>query len=82
MCQYFKYSRQSYYKSLKQEEKDCLLEAIIPEMVLRERRLQPRLGGKKLYFMLRSAIHEFDVHFGRDKFLALLCCCVKKGIAR
>ena len=41
-------------------------------MVLKERRLQPRLGGKKLYFMLCDAIHEFDVHFGRDKFLALL----------
>jgi len=74
MCQYFRYSRQSYYKSLKQEERDCLLEVIILEMVLKERRLQPRLGSKKLYFMLCDAIHEFDIHFGRDKFLALLSC--------
>jgi len=36
------------------------LEAIILEMVLQERRLQPRLGGKKLYFMLCDAIHGVD----------------------
>jgi len=49
-----------------------VLEAIILETVLKEHRLQPRLGGKKLYFMLCDAIHEFDIHFGRDKFLAIL----------
>jgi len=41
-------------------------------MVLKERHLQPRLGGKKLYFMLRSSIHEIDPHFGRDKFFDFL----------
>ena len=41
-------------------------------MVQRERRLQPRLGGKKLYFMLRSDIHKIAPNFGRDKFFDLL----------
>jgi transposase InsO family protein len=72
MCKYFKHNRGAYYKSLRQQAKVCYSESIIVEMVQRERRLQPRLGGKKLYFMLRSHIHEIDPHFGRDKFFDLL----------
>jgi len=41
-------------------------------MVRQERRLQPRLGGRKLYFMLSSDIHKIDSYFGRDKFFDLL----------
>lgn len=41
-------------------------------MVHKERYLQPRLGGKKLYWLLSSSIHEVAPHFGRDKFLTLL----------
>jgi transposase InsO family protein len=41
-------------------------------MVQRERRLQPRLGGRKLYFLLSDSIHEIDPNFGRDKFFDLL----------
>ena len=72
MCRYFQYSRQAYYKSLRKQLKDCYSGRIILDMVQRERHLQPRLGGKKLYFMLCSSIHEIDPHFGRDKFFDLL----------
>ena len=72
MCNYFQYSRAAYYKSLKEQAKNCYSETIILEMVQRERCLQPRIGGRKLYFMLRSGIHEVDPHFGRDKFFDLL----------
>jgi transposase InsO family protein len=41
-------------------------------LVLGERRLQPRLGGKKLYFMLWESIHKINPHFGRDEFFRLL----------
>ena len=72
MCAYFQYTREAYYKSLKREVKSCYSASIILDMVLKERHLQPRLGGKKLYYMLSSAIHEIDPHFGRDKFYDLL----------
>jgi transposase InsO family protein len=42
------------------------------DLVRRERCLQPRLGGKKLYWMLGSDIREICPHFGRDKFLSFL----------
>jgi hypothetical protein len=72
MCNYFQYSRAAYYKSLKEQVNNCYSETIMLEMVQRERCLQPRIGGRKLYFMLRSGIHEVDPHFGRDKFFDLL----------
>jgi transposase InsO family protein len=54
------------------QEKEFLSESLILGMVRRERRLQPRLGGKKLYFMLSSDIHTILPNFGRDKFFTLL----------
>jgi len=72
MCLYFGYSRWAYYKSLKTEEKESVSESLILDLVLQERRLQPRIGGKKLYFMLSSDIHSIAAHFGRDKFFDLL----------
>lgn len=72
MCNYFNYTRAAYYKSLKAVEKDCLLEEVILSLVLQERRLHPRMGGRKLYFMLQDSIHHVAPHFGRDKFFDLL----------
>jgi transposase InsO family protein len=72
MCNYFEYTSSAYYKSLQVAEKDYFTEQMSIDLVLRERRIQPRLGGKKLYFMLRSDIQKIDPHFGRDKFFDLL----------
>jgi transposase InsO family protein len=72
MCNYFGYSRAAYYKSVNADATVCVSESLILDMVRRERRLQPRLGVKKLYFMLRSDICRILPHFGRDKFFDLL----------
>jgi transposase InsO family protein len=72
MCGYFNYIRAAYYKSLRAEQKTCFCESLILDLVIHERRQQPRIGGKKLYFMLRPAIDAITPHFGRDKFFALL----------
>jgi len=72
MCRYFGYSRWAYYKSVKERESVCFSASLIIDMVHGERRLQPRLGGKKLYWMLRGNIQQITPHFGRDKFFALL----------
>jgi transposase InsO family protein len=72
MCVYFGYSSAAYYKSLKEHERDSFSDTIILEMVHRERYMQPRIGGKKLYWMLCNDIHRLAPHFGRDKFFSLL----------
>ena len=41
-------------------------------LVRRERRLQPRLGGRKLYHMLRQELAEAEVVVGRDRFFEVL----------
>jgi len=72
MCDYFNISRSAYYKSLQSYERDVISDSLILEMVQRERRLQPRLGGRKLYYLLCDEIHKIDSNFGRDKFFAFL----------
>ena len=42
------------------------------ELVHRERRRQPRIGGKKLYSMLRKDLDRMEGSMGRDKFFDLL----------
>jgi transposase InsO family protein len=72
MCQYFGYTRSAYYKSLHCEQEIVFSEVLILEMIHRERGLQPRLGGKKLYWMLGEDIHRIAPHVGRDRFFSLL----------
>lgn len=72
MCQYFGYTRAGYYKSRSKQDSDQVSDSIILEMVQQERHQQPRLGGKKLYWLLQKDIHQNYPHFGRDKFLELL----------
>jgi len=72
MCRYFEYTRSAYYKSLHSEEQGIYSEAMILELIHRERSLQPRLGGKKLYWMLSSDIHSISPHTGRDRFFDIL----------
>jgi transposase InsO family protein len=72
MCDYFQNSRSAYYKSLKAHVLCVFAEALVIDLVLSERRLQPRIGGRKLYWLLGSDIRLIVPHMGRDKFFALL----------
>lgn len=72
MCSYFGCSRNSYYKQIKTKESEIIMENFLLELVMRERKIQPRIGGKKMYYILKEEIHLMDPHFGRDKFLRFL----------
>lgn len=72
MCDYFQYTRSAYYKSLKDYEVERFSENLILDLIREERRQQPRLGGKKLYWMLSPEIHSINPHLGRNKFFDLL----------
>jgi putative transposase len=72
LCSLSGKSRQSYYKrSLVQEEKP-LKEELIVQQVIGHRRLQPRIGGKKLFILMRSFIKQHQMKIGRDAFLTVL----------
>jgi transposase InsO family protein len=45
---------------------------LVIAMVVQERRIQPRLGARKLYHLYGGQIHEIMPGLGRDKFFGLL----------
>lgn len=49
-----------------------LAEDLIIEMVLTHRRLMPRIGGKKLFWLLQPDINRMGIKLGRDKFFDIL----------
>ena len=68
LCNRVQMSRQNYYAARRLRQHRKVDEALILELVRRERRLQPRLGGRKLLRMLQPDMQEAGVEVGRDRF--------------
>jgi transposase InsO family protein len=65
-------SRQNYYKTHRKRQREKVDEGLIDKLVQAERAIQPRLGGRKLYFMLKSELEVAGVTIGRDRFFKVL----------
>ena len=65
-------TRQAYYESEWRCEKIQFEAAIIVDLVTREREIAKRVGGKKLYLILKEELQLHHIEVGRDKFLAIL----------
>jgi transposase InsO family protein len=65
-------SRQNYYAARRLRQRREIDEELILELVRRERRMQPRLGGRKLLHLLGDELEEAGVQIGRDRFFELL----------
>lgn len=72
LCDRVDMSRQNYYAARRLRQRRQVDEALILELVRRERRVQPRLGGRKLLHLLQGDLEEADVEVGRDRFFELL----------
>ncbi|MEK7993792.1 MAG: IS3 family transposase [Planctomycetota bacterium] len=72
LCDRVEMSRQNYYAARRLRQRRQVDEALILELVRRERRVQPRLGGRKLLYLLQTDLDEADVKVGRDRFFELL----------
>lgn len=66
------YSRSGYYKSLHEQAAVELREDEIIRLVHNIRHYQPKLGGKKLYGLLRTDLDKLEEGIGRDKFFDIL----------
>jgi putative transposase len=66
------YSRQAYYQQKKHSEKESLQHDLLINEVLKIRKIQKRLGGRKLLHMLERFIQEHHISIGRDAFFDLL----------
>ncbi len=66
----FGIDRQVYYRNIRRfKKKRCVAEQVVA-LVCRERELQPRMGTRKLYHLLKKELSV--LHIGRDKFFDIL----------
>lgn len=65
-------TRQNFHKQRQQRQSREVDEGLIVELVQRERRLQPRLGGRKLFGLLQPELTDAGVEIGRDRFFEVL----------
>ena len=72
LCRNFGVSRQAYYKHAEQRVRTWFQVEIVVQLVSEIRIRQPRIGGKKLYHMLRDDFKSLEFKLGRDKFLVVL----------
>jgi len=72
LCKVVGMSRQNYYRRHNRRSRRALEEECILELVRGQRSLQPRLGGRKLLYLLRSEFSKTGIFIGRDRFFELL----------
>lgn len=65
-------TRQNYYARRVARQRRCVDEALVAGWVIEERKIQPRLGTRKLHFMLKGVLAEAGVALGRDRFFEML----------
>jgi putative transposase len=60
-------SRQNYYAQRRRRRRRTVDGELVAGLVQRERRLQPRLGTRKLYHLLKAELEQIGVRMGRDR---------------
>lgn len=65
-------SRQNYYKGHNVRRMRQIEETVVLSLVRRERKLQPKLGTRKLHHMLRDELINSGVSIGRDGLFGVL----------
>lgn len=72
MCRQLGMSRQNFYRRRRVRQAQAVDAALIGELVQAERRVQPRLGTRKLRVLLAADLAKAGVKVGRDRFFAIL----------
>jgi putative transposase len=66
------YSRQYVYKQSKDAAKKQSKEQAIKQLVARERKQLPRIGTRKIHYLIKSDLQAQRLKFGRDKLFELM----------
>lgn len=72
LCQTVGMSRQNYYKQRTARRKQAVDEELVLSLVREERKLQPRLGTRKLICLLKGHFQSAGMQLGRDRMFRLL----------
>lgn len=68
----FGYSRQAYYKQKSSHKAEILYQDQIVSMVRQKRMRMPRLGTRKLYYLLKEDFRSQNLKVGRDQLFHIL----------
>lgn len=68
ICQSLGYSRQAYYKKAKMIQEERFKIEIVLKLIIEIRQKMPRIGGKKLYNLLKDEFTKCNYKLGRDAF--------------
>ena len=71
LCGLFGKSRQAYYQQSRHNYDEVVKTELILDIVGQQRKLMPRIGGRKLHYIIQNLLPE-DIVPGRDKFFDLL----------
>jgi transposase InsO family protein len=72
ICRLFGISRQSYYKNIKYQKKVIIEDHIVLKMIASRRKDHPRMGVRKLYFMIKTEMAGMNIKMGRDALFDLM----------
>ena len=72
LCDRVGISRQAYYKERKVRQRKEIERVVIVDLVKEERRIQPKIGTRKLMRMLENELAKIGISIGRDRFFDLL----------
>ena len=72
LCRLLGYTPQAWYSYRSGLISRTLREDLLIQQVLHHRRLQPRLGTRKLLVLLQPFMEAHQLHIGRDVFFELL----------
>jgi putative transposase len=71
-CKLFGISRQAYYQKIKRDQAQLLVLKQVKELVVDQRMCMPRLGTRKLYYLLNEQFKQRNLKVGRDKLFMFL----------
>jgi putative transposase len=72
VCRNLGISRQNYYARRQARQFRQVDGGLVVALVVAERKIQPRLGARKLHFMLQAIWKKAGVTLGRDRFFEVL----------
>jgi putative transposase len=72
ICRLLGITRQSHYKSIRYRKKTIAEDHITLQLISAIRKDHPRMGGRKIYFMIKEDINRLNIKLGRDALFDLL----------
>jgi len=72
ICRLFGITRQAFYKNIKYQKKSITKDHIILQLVIGIRKDHPRIGVRKIYYMIKEDMSRLNIKMGRDALFNLM----------